>query len=101
MKKVLITLKDGYVQNIKDSFNMRLTGCPTCGLDEEYVSEIEFSIYHNDKNIIEYFELKETSYYDFHFSIGETIRLIVDNLDKFPEMTIKEFKEFMEKNLLD
>lgn len=101
MKKVLIALKDGYVTDIKDNFDVITGGCPTCGLDEEYISEIQFDIYHNDTNTIEYFEIKSTGYYNFDFSIGDIIKLILNNLDKFSETSIAEFKVFMEEKLLD
>jgi hypothetical protein len=93
----LITLKDGFVTDIKDNFDVITGGCPTCGLDIEYISEITFDIYHNDKDITEYFEMRSEDFRGFEFSVAEILKLIVDNLENFHEMTIEEFKQLMEK----
>lgn len=96
MKKV-IELKDGFVTDIRDNFDVVTGICPTCDFDTEYISEIIFYIYNNDKDIIERFEMRSENLYAFEFSMAEIFKLIIDNLEKFPEMTIKEFKQFMEK----
>ena len=36
MKK-LLELKDSYIYDIEDEFDRYVTGCPTCGLDDEYI----------------------------------------------------------------
>lgn len=101
MKKKLVILKDGYIEDIKDDYDVVTGGCPTCGLDEEYISNIQFNICHNNTQHIECFEIESLDYCKFSFSVADIIKLILNNLNNFSEMTIKEFKIFMEEKLLN
>lgn len=84
----LIQLKDDNIIDvlIYDSENRT---CDTCDYDLTYLSEVEF--------------VTPTRIISVHFtntdeemSHGRLIALLVNNLDKFRQMTCEEFKEFLQ-----
>lgn len=98
--KVLLKLKNGYISDIDDDFDKTSGGCPTCGLDEEYISKIKFKI-HDTDDTYEWFEVTSCDYLGFSFSVADIIKLLIFNIDEISNMDIVRFKNWIETELLD
>lgn len=98
--KKLLELKDGYISEIKDGFDVYESGsCPTCGFETMYVSEISFDIYDNFNNHKEIVVMCE-NYDSYEFTVSDLIKIFINNIDNIKEMTILEFEEWIRKELI-
>lgn len=97
MKK-LLELKDGYIYNIEDGFDHCVTGCPTCGLDDEYISSITFegNFDGTPKSIV----IKTVGFFEYEFTVADVLKLLLNNIPEIRNMTHVEFKGWLEDNLL-
>lgn len=97
-KKKLLELKDGYIYNIEDDFDHCVTGCPTCGLDDEYISSITFEGKFNGE--LKSISIKTVGYFEYEFSVADVLRLLLNNISEIKNMTYIEFENWLEDNLL-
>lgn len=99
MEKCLIQLKDGYVCDIEDNFDHLVSGCPTCGLDDEYISEITFKVITERGYSID-IEINYVSYWKFEVSVSDVLKLLLSNIDNMKNMTYKEFEIWLNNKLI-
>lgn len=95
----LIQLKDGYVFNVRDDFDHLVTGCPTCGLDDEYITDITFDMITNDDRII-YANVKEIGYWRFEITISDILILLLSNIEEMKEVRCEEFEQYLLDKLI-
>lgn len=98
MQKYLLKLKDGYILDIDDDFDkLEGGGCPTCGYDVEFISEISFKIQEGENS--EWFRVYSSDYFDYAFCVADVLKLIICNIDNISEMYAKDFKIWIEQEL--
>lgn len=99
--KELLMLKDGALINIKDDSYIDECGCPTCGLDTVYINNIEFEFRNAGRIVLQCRQYED--YFDnnkSNISVGEMIRIFVDNYERFQGLTeielIKDIQRILE-----
>lgn len=95
----LIKLKDGYVFNIRDDFDHLVTGCPTCGLDDEYITNITFDIITNDNRDI-CANIFKCGYWRFEITVSDILILLLNNTDEMKEVCCEEFEQWLLDKLI-
>lgn len=98
MKGYLIKLKDGLILDIKDDWNVEIDRCPTCGLDEEYISDISFKIQSNNGKV-EWFNFRSSDFESFVMSIADIIKIFISNIESFENMSIEDFEQWVKDNI--
>ena len=95
MNNPIITLKDAVVTSIDYDQDFTPGHCDTCNYGDEYIQNITIDVYKPD---FKYESIEITFENEFHFSINvaKLIQMLIKNLDVFKEMTLVEFKTFME-----
>ncbi len=84
MKKNLIDLKDGAIKSIEyDSWSTR--GCETCDYGSNYVNEYDFVLSNGRVHI------DVNNMYEYAFSEGDMMKILLTNADNIKELTEKEF----------
>ena len=114
-KSIVIQLKDVGIYDIITSFDTRhehwSSGCPTCGSDDFDVMISELEIRHTSGtdtyNLFEeraWMDLDDDEVEEFKEEYVPTeaklIQTVVNNTDKFPEMELKDFIEWLKEELL-
>lgn len=98
MKK-LLELKDGYIYNIEDGFDHCVMGCPTCGLDDEYISSITFE--GEFDGISKSITIKAEGFLEYEFTAADVLKLLLNNIPEIKNMTHVEFENWLKDNLLE
>ena len=98
MKK-LLELKDGYIYDIEDEFDRYVTGCPTCGLDDEYINSITFKGKFNEE--LKSININSSGFLEFEFTVSDILKLLLNNIAEIKNMTHIEFERWLEDNLLN
>lgn len=98
MKK-LIQLKDGYVFNIRDDFDHLVSGCPTCGLDDEYITDITFDIITNDDRTISA-NILQYGYWKFEVTVSDILILLLNNTEEIKGIHCEEFEQWLLDKLI-
>lgn len=89
---MLLELRDGGIEDIQTD-EEHFDGCETCDYGSQYIN---------------YFDIKLTQYkihsevnqmYNFRFSSGDLLNIILPNIDRIKQMTELEFSEFMKEKL--
>lgn len=99
MEKCLIQLKDAYVYEIEDGFDHIVVGCPTCGLDDEYISEITFKVI-TEKGYSIDIEVSSVGYWKFEITVADILKLLLANIDNMKNMTYSEFETWLKNKLI-
>lgn len=84
---MLLQLKDGGIENIQDDQHYE-PGCPTCDFGSQYINEFEITL---TKYRI---EAKVNQMYEYVFSAGDMMKIILPNIQKISEMTEAQFIEW-------
>lgn len=102
MKKLII-LKNGFISDIRDDFDSSesYSGCPTCGWDYKYISEIEFFIYENGNLDSEWYKISSSSSCDFVFSVSDILKIFIEHMEDMKNMEVQEFKIWIRDKLLN
>ena len=88
----LLKLKDAVVTDIKTDSDYSPGYCDTCDIGEEYISIVNFTLEDQTQNfVVEY-----VSSLIEPINHSEFIRMILNNIDRFEQMTLEEFKIFFE-----
>ena len=88
----LLKLKDAVVTDIKTDSDYSSGYCDTCDIGEEYISIVNFTFEDQTQNfVVEY-----VSSLIEPINHSEFIRMILNNIDRFEQMTLEEFKIFFE-----
>ena len=95
----LLELKDGYIYDIEDEFDRYVTGCPTCGLDDEYISSITFKGKFNGE--FKFININSSGFLEFEFTVSDILKLLLNNIAEIKNMTHIEFERWLEDNLLN
>ena len=98
-RKKLLELKDGNIYDIEDEFDHYVTGCPTCGLDDEYISNITFKGKFNEE--LKSININSCGLLDFEFTAADILKLLLNNIAEIKNMTHIEFERWLEDNLLN
>lgn len=99
METCLIQLKDGYVYDIDDDFDHIISGCPTCGLDDEYISEITFKVITEKGNSMD-IEVSSFGYWKFEITVADILKLLLVNIDNMKNMSCSEFETWLKNKLI-
>lgn len=91
----IITLKDAIVTSIDYDQEFTPGQCDTCDYGNEYVQDITIDIYKPDFTY-ESIEITFENSFRFPVNVAKLIQMLIKNLDVFKEMTVAEFKTFME-----
>lgn len=88
----LLKLKDAVVIDIKTDSDYSPGYCDTCDIGEEYVTIVNFTFQNETQNfVVEYSsELFEP------INQALFIRMILNNIDRFEQMSLEEFKIFFQ-----
>ena len=90
--KYLIKLKDGGLVNYEDG-STYLAGCPTCDYGSEYINDITLTF---SKIRVLY---SVSRMYSYAVSTGYIMKILLNNMDSFANMTEEDFKEWFYKKL--
>lgn len=91
----IITLKDAVVTSIDYDQDFTPGQCDTCDYGDEYVQNITIDVYKPDFEY-ESVEITFENSSSFSINVAKLIQMLIKNLDVFKEMTLVEFKTFME-----
>ena len=101
--KELLKLRDGALLNIKDDIYTEEVGYPTCGLDTMYTNYLEFEFENTGVITLECRQYEDHwgNVEKSHISIGEMVRIFVDNYERFQSLTEMELVEDIKRILED
>lgn len=90
--KYLIKLKDGGLINYEDD-STYFAGCPTCDYGSEYINDITLTF---SKIRVLY---SVSRMYSYAVSTGYIMKILLNNMNSFSNMTEEDFKEWFYKKL--
>ena len=90
--KYLIKLKDGGLVNYEDGTTY-FAGCPTCDYGSEYINDINLTF---SKIRVLY---SVSRMYSYAVSTGYIMKILLNNMNSFSNMTEEGFKEWFYKKL--
>ena len=90
--KYLIKLKDGGLVNYEDG-STYFAGCPTCDYGSEYINDITLTF---SKIRVLY---SVSRMYSYAVSTGYIMKILLNNMNSFSNMTEEDFKEWFYKKL--
>lgn len=90
--KYLIKLKDGGLVNYEDG-STYFAGCPTCDYGSEYINDITLTF---SKIRVLY---SVSRMYSYAVNTGYIMKILLNNMNSFSNMTEEDFKEWFYKKL--
>lgn len=90
--KYLIKLKDGGLVNYEDGTTY-FAGCPTCDYGSEYINDITLTF---SKIRVLY---SVSRMYSYAVSTGYIMKILLNNMSSFSNMTEEDFKEWFYEKL--
>lgn len=85
-------MNNANVTNIKTDSEYSRGYCDTCDIGEEYISIVEFEFTDKDLN----FKVEYSSTFTEPINQSIFIRTILNNVDRFEQMSYEEFKSFFD-----
>ena len=91
---MIVKLKDGGIEEIW-SDEEHYSGCPTCDYGSQYINNLRITL---TKYVI---SARVNQMYEYRFSSGDMMKIILPNYEKILEMTEKEFAEWFRKAITE
>ena len=90
---MLIPMKDGGLIDIKEDSYCTDEGCPTCGYDSKYISDLTLELEGFKLNI------EMLDMYSAPCSQQDLMKMLCGNIDKIKNMTQNEFIDFIKEEI--
>ena len=87
--KELIKLTDGALINVKYEDDY-IAGCPTCDWGSEYINNYTF-VFSDDERL----EVEVNNMYEYAFSVGDMMHILLSNIDFIKIMSKTEFCDWI------